>query len=129
MLSDINEVTPVNTIERNSAQLRRSTSKTSSSSGCLSESSGSQPQHPAQGFESDYPMGGTIKKRPSLIGNCPKLPLTKTTHGIVRDSEDDSNSSVGSGDNVRVGGGGTLLRSAVRQSLRKNSTQNNNNPR
>ena len=33
---------------------------------------------------------------------------------------------IGSGDNVRVGGGGTLLRSAVRQSLRRNTSQNNN---
>ena len=71
-------------------------------------------------------MGGTIKKRPSVIGTHPKLPLTNTTRGLVRDSEDDS-SSIGSGDNVRVGGGGTLLRSAVRQSLRRNSSQNNQN--
>ena len=70
-------------------------------------------------------MGGTIKKRPSVIGTHPKLPLTNTTRGLVRDSEDDS-SSIGSGDNVRVGGGGTLLRSAVRQSLRRNSSQNQN---
>ena len=33
---------------------------------------------------------------------------------------------IGSGDNVRVGGGGTLLRSAVRHSLRRNTSQNNN---
>ena len=33
---------------------------------------------------------------------------------------------IGSGDNVRVGGGGTLLRSAVRHSLRRNASQNNN---
>ena len=73
---DIAEVTPVNTIERNSGQLRRSmskTSSTSSSSGCLSDrcsSGGSQepPNHP-MGFESDFPMGGTIKKRPSAIAN------------------------------------------------------------
>jgi len=127
-LPDIIETTPVNTIERNSGQLRRSmskTSSTSSSSGCLSDrcsSSGSHPQHP-NGFESDYPMGGTIKKRPSIIAN-PKLPLTNITRGLIRDSEDDS-SSLGSGDNVRVGGGGTLLRSAVRHSLRKNSYQHN----
>ena len=75
---DIIEVTPVNTIERNSGQLRRSMSKassTSSSSGCLSDrcsSGGSQqPNHP-MGFESDFPMGGTIKKRPSVISN-PKV--------------------------------------------------------
>ena len=54
-------------------------------------SSGSLPQHP-HGFESDYPMGGTIKKRPSIIGTHPKLPLTNTTRGLVRDSEDDSSS-------------------------------------
>ena len=72
------------------------------------------PSHP-MGFESDFPMGGTIKKRPSTIA---KLPLTNITRGLVRDSDEDSLSS---GDNVRVGGGGTLLRSAVRASLRKNS--------
>ncbi len=129
-LHDIIEVTPVNTIERNSGQLRHSSmskassGSTSSSSGCLSDandrcssSTGSHSKH--NGFESDYPMGGTIKKRPSIIAN-PKLPLTSTTRGIIRDSEDDS-SSLGSGDNVRVGGGGTLLRSAVRQSLRRSS--------
>ena len=37
-------------------------------------------------------MGGTIKKRPSIIGTHPKLPLTNTTRGLVRDSEDDSSS-------------------------------------
>ena len=96
-------------------------SSTSSSSGCLSDrcsSGGSQqPNHP-MGFESDFPMGGTIKKRPSIISN-PKLPLTNTTRGIIRDSDEEL--SIGSGDNIRIGGGGTLLRSAVRQSLRKNS--------
>ena len=118
------EITPVNTIERNSGQLRRSMSKassTSSSSGCLSDkcsSSGSQPVHP-NGFDQDFPNGGTIKKRPSVIA---KLPLTGLTRNIVRDSEDDS-SSVGSGDNIRVGSGGTLLRNAVRQSLRKSSME------
>jgi hypothetical protein len=122
---DIIEVTPVNTIERHSGQLRRSMSKastSSSSSGCPSSSSGTIPQIPQtllNGFESDFPMGGTIKKRPSIVANYPKIPLTNTTRGIVRDSDDDI--SLGSGDNVRVGGGGTLLRSAVRQSLRKNS--------
>ena len=118
------EITPVNTIERNSGQLRRSMSKassTSSSSGCLSDkcsSSGSQPLHP-NGFDQDFPNGGTIKKRPSVIA---KLPLTGLTRNIVRDSEEDS-SSVGSGDNIRVGSGGTLLRNAVRQSLRKSSME------
>ena len=121
---NIAEITPVNTIERNSGQLRRSMSKassTSSSSGCLSDkcsSSGSQPVHP-NGFDQDFPNGGTIKKRPSVIA---KLPLTGLTRNIVRDSEDDS-SSVGSGDNIRVGSGGTLLRNAVRQSLRKSSME------
>lgn len=106
------DITPVNTIERNTVgQLRCQSS--SSSSGCLSDQSTQSQQ---KGFETDYPMGGTIKKRPSV----PKLPLTNTTRGIIRDSEDDS-SSLGSGENVRVGSGGTLLRSAVRQSLRKNS--------
>ncbi len=131
----VDELTPVNTMERPSAgahagNLRRSASKasnaSSSSSGCQSDSrcsssTGSlqQPQQRSNGFESDHPMGGTIKKRPSAIAN-PKLPLTNTTFGLVRDSDDDT-SSLGSGDNIRIGGGGTLLRNAVRQSLRRNS--------
>lgn len=130
--SDNVEVTPVNTMDRNSGNLRRSTSKvssSSSSSGCLSDrcsSAGSHPQHPmmVNGFESDFPAGGTIKKRPSAAAN-PKIPLTSTTWGLVRDSDDGDSSSVGSNGengNIRIGGGGTLLRSAVRQSLRKNSS-------
>ena len=88
---DIIEVTPVNTIERNSGQLRRSmskTSSTSSSSGCLSDrcSSGGSAQQPPNhpmGFESDFPMGGTIKKRPSALANV-KVSL-KIFRGAHRD--------------------------------------------
>lgn len=69
------------------------------------------------GFESDFPAGGTIKKRPSVNA---RIPLTTTTWGLVRDSDEDSNDA--SGPNVRVGGGGTLLRSAVRHSMRKNGS-------
>eukprot|EP00095_Tigriopus_kingsejongensis_P010664 maker-scaffold799_size95547-snap-gene-0.8 protein:Tk10664 transcript:maker-scaffold799_size95547-snap-gene-0.8-mRNA-1 annotation:"amyloid beta a4 precursor protein-binding family b member 1-interacting protein isoform x3" len=110
--------TPVNTIERGGlgGTLRRSlsrASKSSSSSGCLSDKS-SLPGGPEQGFESDFPAGGTIKKRPTV---SPRIPLTSTTWGMVRDSDEDSNDPATP--NVRVGGGGTLLRSAVRQSLRK----------
>lgn len=108
--------TPVNTIERGG--LRRSvsrTSKSSSSSGCLSDKS-SLPGGIEHGFESDFPAGGTIKKRPTV---SPRIPLTSTTWGMVRDSDEESNDP--STPNVRVGGGGTLLRSAVRQSFRKHS--------
>ena len=41
---------------------------------------------------------------------------------MVRDSDEDSNDP--SGPNVRVGGGGTLLRSAVRQSFKKTTSNN-----
>ena len=135
----VDELTPVNTMDRHhlaagrGGHLQRSSSKvstSSSSSGCLSDrgssSAGSMQQQQQQqqrnGFESDHPVGGTIKKRPSAMAN-PKLPLTNTTFGLVRDSDEGEgdSSSLGSGDNIRVGGGGTLLRSAVRQSLRRNS--------
>ena len=56
-----------------------------------------------------------------------QLPLTNTTRGIIRDSDEEL--SIGSGDNIRIGGGGTLLRSAVRQSLRKNSLVYESNER
>ena len=82
-------------------------------------------------------MGGTIKKRPQNGGAVPRLPLTNTTWGLVSggtgvntqedDEEEEERSSASnsvSGEsttnsNVRIGGGGTLLRSAVKQSLRK----------
>ena len=95
-------------------------SKSSSSSGCLSDArSAEQAQN---GFESDFPAGGTIKKRPAVN---PRIPLTNTTWGLVRDEEDEDEVDsaeadvAAAGPNVRVGGGGTLLRSAVRQSFRK----------
>lgn len=105
--------TPVNTMDRSNNIHNRSmsrSSKSSSSSGCSSHNVG---EH---GFESDFPAGGTIKKRPAVN---PRLPLTNTTWGLVRDSEDEDEVDA----NVRVGGGGTLLRSAVRQSYRKNEQQ------
>ena len=128
--------TPVNTIERGCAAgghyagvngLRRSlsrSSKSSSSSGCLSDTrSGSEHQGGGGGFESDFPAGGTIKKRPAVN---PRIPLTNTTWGLVRGESDEDVAEIESreavasaGPNVRVGGGGTLLRSAVRQSFRK----------
>ena len=130
--------TPVNTIERGCAAgggghyagvngLRRSlsrSSKSSSSSGCLSDTrSGSEHQGGGGGFESDFPAGGTIKKRPAVN---PRIPLTNTTWGLVRGESDEdvaemesSEAEAPAGPNVRVGGGGTLLRSAVRQSFRK----------
>ena len=130
--------TPVNTIERGAAAagghyagvngLRRSlsrSSKSSSSSGCLSDTrSGSEHQSGGGGgFESDFPAGGTIKKRPAVN---PRIPLTNTTWGLVRAESDEDVAQMESGvaeapvgPNVRVGGGGTLLRNAVRQSFRK----------
>ena len=89
-------------------------------------SSGSLPQHP-HGFESDYPMGGTIKKRPSIIGTHPKLPLTNTTRGLVRDSEDDS-SSIGKFEKTylenswRIPGEFLENSSKILQEFRKNSS-------
>jgi hypothetical protein len=127
--------TPVNTIERPSQQqqqqqhqyagvngLRRSlsrSSKSSSSSGCLSDRSASVATEHLNGFESDFPAGGTIKKRPNVN---PRIPLTNTTWGMVRGESDEDIVEAGEGlPNVRVGGGGTLLRSAVRQSFRRAS--------
>jgi hypothetical protein len=60
------------------------------------------------GFESDFPAGGTIKKRPSLN---PRIPLTNTTWGLVGGSDNDDDNAA----NVRVGGGGTLLRHSLRR--------------
>ena len=110
--------TPVNTIERVQQNgFQRNNSRSSKSSSI------------ENAFESDFPAGGTIKKRPAVN---PRLPLTNTTWGLVsRDSEDDEDDSSGGGSsisdggpNVRVGGGGTLLRSAMaRHSLRKQQQQ------
>ena len=72
----VSGLTPVGTLER-SFKLRRSfsrSSRSSSSSGCLSDKSGAE-----LGFESDFPLGGTIKKRPAAT---PRLPLTNTTWGL-----------------------------------------------
>ena len=125
--SSSQNATPVNTIDRGHLNdLRRSMSRSSgSSSGCLSDRSNSHgglngAQSLEGGFDTDFPAGGTIKKRPSVN---PRIPLTSTTWGMVRDSDEDSNDAAGP--NVRVGGGGTLLRSAMRQSLRKNSMERN----
>ena len=127
--------TPVNTIERGCGSgghyagvngLRRSlsrSSKSSSSSGCLSDTRSGPEHQGGGGFESDFPAGGTIKKRPAVN---PRIPLTNTTWGLVRGESDEDVAEIESGEaeaaagpNVRVGGGGTLLRSAVRQSFRK----------
>ena len=117
------EVTPVNTIQRhpghnqsassigssnqNSLQRSMSRSSNSSSSGCLSSGSG-QPFVPnglsldhSGGFDSDYPMGGTIKKRPQngSSAGVARLPLTNTTWGLVsgtnvsHDEEEEEQSS------------------------------------
>jgi hypothetical protein len=137
----------------------------STSSGCLSDrgsssgGSGSQPfmpngvshhatksqsphqQNNAGGFDTDYHVGGTIKKRPPVLTSTskianPRIPLTNTTWGLVaRDSDEDeisslgnsadsiSDSSSGRGGNIRIGGGGTLLRCST--GIRKNSQNNN----
>ncbi len=130
------ENTPVNTMDRshnhNSSRggslSRDSKSSSSSSSGCLSDRSSSGGPH--GGFESDFPAGGTIKKRPAAAN--PRIPLTSTTWGLVGKDSDEENDDEGGacsgassdvgGPNVRVGGGGTLLRSAVRQSHSRNNS-------
>ena len=109
-LDRVSGLTPVGTLER-SFKLRRSfsrSSRSSSSSGCLSDKSGTE-----LGFESDFPLGGTIKKRPAAT---PRLPLTTTTWGLVRESDQDEDEGDGGGV-VGLGAGGTLLRKAVRNSL------------
>merc|ERR1711936_1051215 len=102
-------VTPVGTLERG-FNLRRSfsrSSRSSSSSGCLSDNGG------FGGFESDFPAGGTIKKRPTATA---RLPLTTTTWGLVRESDDNEQ------ENMTLGAGGTLLRKAVKNNLSKKSS-------
>merc|ERR1712088_25868 len=101
--------TPVGTLERG-FNLRRSfsrSSRSSSSSGCLSDNGG------FGGFESDFPAGGTIKKRPTATA---RLPLTTTTWGLVRESDDNEQ------ENMTLGAGGTLLRKAVKNNLSKKSS-------
>merc|ERR1712130_1029050 len=103
-------VTTVGTLERG-FNLRRSfsrSSRSSSSSGCLSDNGG------FGGFESDFPAGGTIKKRPTATA---RLPLTTTTWGLVRESDD-----TGEQENMTLGAGGTLLRKAVKNNLSKKSS-------
>jgi len=76
-------------------QTLRRTSKSSSS--LSDKSSGIE-----QGFESDHPAGGTIKKRP------PQPQVNTTEVGVVMkpwDSQDGNYSG-----NIRIGAGGTLLR-------------------
>jgi len=111
-------ITPVGTLERG-FNLRRSfsrSSRSSSSSGCLSDkSSGFE-----LGFESDFPVGGTIKKRPTATA---RLPLTSTTWGLVRETDQEMEVEGGTA-NMSLGAGGTLLRKAVRNSLSKKSLDN-----
>merc|ERR1712013_899668 len=105
-------VTPVGTLERPGFNLRRSfsrSSRSSSSSGCLSDNGGF-----GGGFESDFPAGGTIKKRPTATA---RLPLTTTTWGLVRESDDHPEQ-----ENMTLGAGGTLLRKAVKNNLSKKSS-------
>ena len=110
--------TPVGTLERG-LSLRRSfsrSSRSSSSSGCLSDKSAGF----ELGFESDFPAGGTIKKRPTTAA---RLPLTNTTWGLVR--ENDQEMEVDGG-NSSGGGGGTLLRKkAMRNSSLSKKSQDN----
>lgn len=97
--------TPVGTLER--VNLRRSfsrSSRSSSSSGCLSDRAGSAGFE--LGFESDFPAGGTIKKRPTTAA---RLPLTNTTWGLVRENEQEMEMDEVDGAGS-VSGGGTLLR-------------------
>jgi len=103
--------TPVGTLER-SFNLRRSfsrSSRSSSSSGCLSDNGG------FGGFDSDFPAGGTIKKRPTATA---RLPLTNTTWGLVRETEGEGQ------ENMSLGAGGTLLRKAVKNNLKKSVIDN-----
>lgn len=103
----VSEKSSGGTLERG-LSLRRSfsrSSRSSSSSGCLSDKSGQF----ENGFESDFPAGGTIKKRPSAAA---RLPLTSTTWSMVRESEQDQ-------DTVDCPSGGGTLR---RKALRNNST-------
>merc|ERR1711962_987901 len=105
-------VTPVGTLERPGFNLRRSfsrSSRSSSSSGCLSDNGGF-----GGGFECDFPAGGTIKKRPTATA---RLPLTTTTWGLVRESGDHPEQ-----ENMTLGAGGTLLRKAVKNNLSKKSS-------
>merc|ERR1711962_284545 len=109
-------VTSVGTLERPGFNLRRSfsrSSRSSSSSGCLSDNGGF-----GGGFESDFPAGGTIKKRPTATA---RLPLTTTTWGLVRESDDHPEQ-----ENMTLGAGGTLLRKAVKNNLSKKSSSAEN---
>jgi len=110
--------TPVGTLERG-LSLRRSfsrSSRSSSSSGCLSDKSAGF----ELGFESDFPAGGTIKKRPTTAA---RLPLTNTTWGLVRENEQEMEVDGGLSSS---GGGGTLLRKkAMRNSSLSKKGQDN----
>merc|ERR1719431_2554240 len=77
-------------------QTLRRTSKSSSS--LSDKSSGIE-----QGFESDHPAGGTIKKRP------PQPQVSTTEAGVVMKSWDGQDGHQYAG-NIRIGAGGTLLR-------------------
>jgi len=115
--------TPSSTLQRE-FKLRRSFSRSSSSSGCMSDKSGDVDKGTLQhelGFESDFPVGGTIKKRPMVTA---KLPLTSTTWGLVKESEQDIlDSSIDTQDSSVLSDNtslkGTLLRKAVKNSLKE----------
>jgi len=78
-------------------QTLRRTSKSSSS--LSDKSSGIE-----QGFESDHPAGGTIKKRP------PQPQVSTTEAGVVMKSSWDGQDGHQYAGNIRIGAGGTLLR-------------------
>ena len=78
--------------------------RTSKSSSSLSDKSEPRPE---QGFESDHPAGGTIKKRPGA-------------GGVVAGWQEGGGAAEGGLGNIRLGAGGTLLR-------RTNSAERLNN--
>ena len=109
--------TPVGTLERG-LNLRRSfsrSSRSSSSSGCLSDKGSAVFE---LGFESDFPAGGTIKKRPSAAA---RLPLTSTTWGLVKETDQDMDMVDGGN------GGGTLRRKAMRNNSNASKRSMDNN--
>lgn len=73
---------------------RHSRASSSSSSGCLSDASVSTPTS-ANGFDTEFPTGGTIKRKPATMK--PSLPLTSITRQLKE---------VGEGRDGLIGGGG-----------------------
>eukprot|EP00096_Caligus_rogercresseyi_P016706 TRINITY_DN953_c1_g1_i1.p1 TRINITY_DN953_c1_g1~~TRINITY_DN953_c1_g1_i1.p1 ORF type:complete len:897 (-),score=318.34 TRINITY_DN953_c1_g1_i1:386-3076(-) len=63
--------------------------------------------HPGNGFDSDFPIGGTIKKRP----NHPTRLHWEGDELIKSAGEEEEEEEEYGANNVRIGGGGTLLRS------------------